>query len=169
REYFEKHQNREIPLVQPQAGGEEGTEPEILRCASERDEARQVADWLEKRHALCGHWSDMAVLCPAEFSVKQLKEVMTQRGIPFATCFDSEGKKAYSRRKDVVHLLTYQSSKGLEFPYVAVINASFVPSGVADESEVIPVLYVAFTRATRELLVTCYRENSISRHLEDFA
>ncbi|HIB7297987.1 TPA: ATP-binding domain-containing protein, partial [Escherichia coli] len=22
---------------------------------------------------------------------------------------------------------------------------------------------------TRELLVTCYRENSISRHLEDFA
>ncbi|HDS7927592.1 TPA: NERD domain-containing protein [Escherichia coli] len=169
REYFEKHQNREIPLVQPQAGGEEGTEPEILHCASERDEARQVADWLEKCHALCGHWSDMAVLCPTEHSAKQLQDVMTQRGMPFATCFDREGKKAYSRRKDVVHLLTYQSSKGLEFPYVAVINASFIPSGVADESEVIPVLYVAFTRATRELLVTCYRENSISRHLEDFA
>ncbi|HHY9587284.1 TPA: 3'-5' exonuclease [Escherichia coli] len=168
REYFEKHQNREIPFVQPQAGGEEGTEPEILRCASECDEAVQVVGWLEKRYTLCGHWSDMAVLCPAEFSVKHLKEVMTQRGIPYATCFDSEGKKKYSRRKDVVHLLTYQSSKGLEFPYVAVINASFVHSGAADESEVIPALYVAFTRATRELLVTCYRENSISRHLEDF-
>ncbi|EFJ2009607.1 AAA family ATPase, partial [Escherichia coli] len=165
REYFEKHQNREIPFVQPQAGGEEGTEPEILRCASESDEAVQVVGWLEKRYTLCGHWSDMAVLCPAEFSVKHLKEVMTQRGIPYATCFDSEGKKKYSRRKDVVHLLTYQSSKGLEFPYVAVINASFVHSGAADESEVIPALYVAFTRATRELLVTCYRENSISRHL----
>ncbi|EHL6052045.1 3'-5' exonuclease [Escherichia coli] len=168
REYFEKHQNREIPFVQPQAGGEEGTEPEILRCASESDEAVQVVGWLEKRYTLCGHWSDMAVLCPAEFSVKHLKEVMTQRGIPYATCFDSEGKKKYSRRKDVVHLLTYQSSKGLEFPYVAVINASFVHSGAADESEVIPALYVAFTRATRELVVTCYRENSISRHLEDF-
>ncbi|EIY6517342.1 TPA: NERD domain-containing protein [Escherichia coli] len=168
REYFEKHQNREIPFVQPQAGGEEGTEPEILRCASESDEAVQVVGWLEKRYTLCGHWSDMAVLCPAEFSVKHLKEVMTQRGIPYATGFDSEGKKKYSRRKDVVHLLTYQSSKGLEFPYVAVINASFVHSGAADESEVIPALYVAFTRATRELLVTCYRENSISRHLEDF-
>ncbi|EOO0212882.1 3'-5' exonuclease [Escherichia coli] len=168
REYFEKHQNREIPFVQPQAGGEEGTEPEILRCASESDEAVQVVGWLEKRYTLCGHWSDMAVLCPAEFSVKHLKEVMTQRGIPYATCFDSEGKKKYSRRKGVVHLLTYQSSKGLEFPYVAVINASFVHSGAADESEVIPALYVAFTRATRELLVTCYRENSISRHLEDF-
>ncbi|HHW3686284.1 TPA: 3'-5' exonuclease, partial [Escherichia coli] len=140
REYFQKHQNREIPLLQPQAGGEEGTEPKILRCVSERDEARKVAEWLEKRYALCGHWSDMAVLCPAEFSVKQLKDVMTQRGIPFTTCFDSESKKTYSRRKDVVHLLTYQSSKGLEFPYVAVINASFVHSGAADEHEVIPVL-----------------------------
>lgn len=67
REYFEKHQNSEIPLVQPQAGGEEGTEPEILHCASERDETEQVADWLEEAsHALCGHWS-MAVLCPASF------------------------------------------------------------------------------------------------------
>ncbi|MCV5948584.1 DNA helicase UvrD, partial [Escherichia coli] len=92
REYFEKHQNREIPLVQPQAGGEEGTEPEILHCASERDEARQVADWLEKCHALCGHWSVMAVLCPTEHSAKQLQDVMTQRGMPFATCFDREGK-----------------------------------------------------------------------------
>lgn len=71
----------------------------------------QVVGWLEKRYTLCGHWSDMAVLCPAEFSVKHLKEVMTQRGIPYATCFDSEGKKKYSRRKDVVHLLTYQSKR----------------------------------------------------------
>ncbi|MCV2928090.1 hypothetical protein OHE83_14455, partial [Escherichia coli] len=38
-------------------------------------------------------------------------KVMTQRGIPFATCFDREGKKAYSRRKDVVHLLTYPRRK----------------------------------------------------------
>lgn len=61
------------------------------------------------------------------------------------------------------------SSKGLEFPFVAVIDASFVHKGAEDESVVIPALYVAFTRATRELLVTSYRENSISRHLAHFA
>lgn len=32
-----------------------------------------------------------------------------------------------------------------------------------------PELYVAFTRATRSLLVTCYKENSISCHLTKFA
>ncbi|EHF6859986.1 hypothetical protein J1L44_005010, partial [Salmonella enterica subsp. enterica serovar Panama] len=47
--------------------------------------------------------------------------------------------------------------------------ASFVHQGAEDEAEAIPALYVAFTRSTRELLVTFYRENSISRHLADFA
>lgn len=93
REYFEKHQNREIPLVQPQAGGEEGTEPEILRCASERDEARQVADWLEKRHVLCGHWSDMAVLCPTERSAQQLQDVMTLRGVPLPPVLTGKARR----------------------------------------------------------------------------
>lgn len=37
-------------------------------------------------------------------------------------------------------------------------------AGITD----IPALYVAFTRATRELLVTFYRENSISRHMTYF-
>ncbi|MEQ4531527.1 MAG: hypothetical protein ABN478_09545, partial [Mixta sp.] len=50
-----------------------------------------------------------------------------------------------------------------------VINASFVHKGADDEAEAIPALYVAFTRASRELLVTFYRENSISRHLAHFA
>lgn len=59
--------------------------------------------------------------------------------------------------------------KGLEFPYVAVINASFVHKTAEDESEAIPALYVAFTRATCALLVTCYKENCISRQLTKFA
>ncbi|EBW9463875.1 DNA helicase UvrD, partial [Salmonella enterica subsp. enterica serovar Panama] len=74
-----------------------------------------------------------------------------------------------SHKDNVVHLLTFQSSKGLEFSFVAVINASFVHQGAEDEAEAIPALYVAFTRSTRELLVTFYRENSISRHLAHFA
>lgn len=73
-----------------------------------------------------------------------------------------------SRSKRAVHLLTFQSSKGLEFPFVAVVNASYVHASHQDETETIPALYVAFTRATQELLVTSYTENSISRHLAAF-
>jgi hypothetical protein len=169
RDYFEKHHNQELPLVLPEACGDEGKAPEIVQCGSVEDEAQHVVAWLARKHALTGRWGDMAVLCPTQFSAQRLIELLNEQGIPAVTSFLPEDKKRYSHRENVVHLLTFQSSKGLEFPFVAVMNASFVHKNAEDEAEAIPALYVAFTRATRELLVTFYRENSISRHMTYFA
>lgn len=169
RDYFEKHRNQEVPLVLPEACGEAGKPPDIMQCGSAEEEALRVADWLGQKYAFTGRWGDMAVLCPTQFSAQRLTEVLEQQGIPFVISFTAADKKHYSHKDNVVHVLTFQSSKGLEFSFVAVINASFVRQGADDEAEAVPALYVAFTRATRELLVTCYRENSISRHLARFA
>lgn len=169
RDYFDKHHNHEVPLVLPEACGEDGNIPDIVQCRSAVDEARHVIGWLKEKYALTGRWGDMAVLCPTQFSATQLTELLAQQEIPAALSFTHADKKSYSHRDNVVHLLTCQSSKGLEFPFVAVINASFVHKAAEDEAEAIPPLYVAFTRATRSLLVTCYKENSISRHLTKFA
>lgn len=169
RDYFEKHRHKEIPLVLPEACGEEGKSPDIMQCASVEEEAQHVVDWLGQKYVLTGRWGDMAVLCPTQFSAQRLTEMLEQQGIPAVISFTATDKKHYSHRDNIVHVLTFQSSKGLEFPFVAVINASFVHKGADDEAQAIPALYVAFTRATRELLVTCYRENSISRHLAQFA
>lgn len=168
RDYFERHHNQEVPLVLPEACGEDGDTPDIVQCSSVEDEAFCVIAWLKEKYAVTGHWGDMAVLCPTHFSADRLTDLMMQHEIPTAISFTAADKKGYSHRDDVVHILTFQSSKGLEFPYVAVINASFVHKGAEDESDAIPALYVAFTRATRSLLVTCYKENSISRHLAKF-
>lgn len=169
RDYFNRHHNQEIPLVMPEACGEDGDIPDIEQCLSAEDEARRVVAWLRDKYAVAGRWGDMAVLCPAHFSAEKLKTLLEQHEIPVAVSFTTADKKSYSHRKNVVQLLTFQSSKGLEFPFVAVINASFVHKAAEDESEAIPALYVAFTRATRSLLVTFYKENSISRHLKKFA
>ncbi|BEO60059.1 DNA helicase [Serratia marcescens] len=169
RDYFEKHHNQEVPLVLPEACGDEGKVPDLVQCGSAEEEARCVVSWLTQKYALTGRWGDMAVLCPTQFSAQRIIDVLDKQGIPKSVSFTSVDKKRYSHRENVVHLLTLQSSKGLEFPFVAVIDASFVHKGAEDESVGIPALYVAFTRATRELLVTCYRQNSISRHLARFA
>lgn len=144
RDYLEKNHNQDVPLVLPEACGEEGDTPDIVRCQSAEDEARCVVAWLKEKQAETGRWGDMAVLCPTHFSADQLTALMKQHQIPAAASF------------------------ALAFPFVAVINASFVHKGAESESEAIPALYVAFTRATRSLLVTCYKENSISRHLTKF-
>jgi len=169
RDYFESHHNQELPLVLPEACGEEGDIPDIELCQSDVEEARRVVTWLKEKHAIAGRWGDMAVLCPTRYSADRLTGLLEQHKIPVAIGFTHEDKKAYSHHANVVHLMTFQSSKGLEFPYVAVINASFVHKAAGDESEAIPALYVAFTRATRSLLVTCYKENSISRQLTKYA
>lgn len=168
-DYFEQHRNQEVPLVMPEACGEEGRAPEIVQCGSLDEEVRHVVAWLSQKYALTGYWGDIAVLCPTHYSAQSLIETLKKQGIPAAISFTTDDKKHYSHRGNVVHILTIMSSKGLEFPFVAVIDASFVHKGAEDESVVIPALYVAFTRATRELLVTSYRENSISRHLAHFA
>lgn len=168
RNYFEQHHNQELPLVLPEACGDEGKVPDIVQCRSAEEEAQRVVVWLKQKYSQTERWGDMAVLCPAHFSVQWLCELLKEEGIPASFCFTPADKKGYSHQENVVHLLTCQSSKGLEFPYVVVINASFVHQRSQDEADAIPALYVAFTRATRELLVTFYRENSISRHLESF-
>ncbi|NIF20447.1 3'-5' exonuclease [Candidatus Pantoea multigeneris] len=169
REYFEKHHNKEIPQVLPEACGELGADPVIISCDSVEKEAQHVLMWIKQKRAQHGRWGDIAILFPAKFSALPLCEKLSAEGIPFATCFEPAEKKRYAHQDDVVHLLTYQSSKGLEFPFVAVLNASFVPSKSEDETQAIPALYVAFTRATQELMVSAYRKNTISQHLESFA
>lgn len=169
RDYFDSHHNQELPLVLPEACGAEGDIPDIELCQSEAEEARRVVAWLKEKHAVAGCWGGMAVLCPTHYSADRLTGLLAQHNIPTAISFTPGDKKSYSHHDDVVHLMTFQSSKGLEFPYVAVINASFVHKAIEDESEAIPALYVAFTRATCSLLVTYYKENSISRQLTKYA
>jgi len=168
RDYFEKHHNKEVPLIPPEAYGDEGTAPDIFHCSSKQDEAQRVADWIKEKYEISGHWGDIAVLCPTKYSVDILIELLDEQDIPSAAGFTSADKRNFSQRQEAVHLLTFQSSKGLEFPFVAVVNASYVHASSQDETGSIPALYVAFTRATQELLVTSYTENSISRHLAAF-
>lgn len=169
RDYFDSHHNQELPLVLPEACGEEGDIPDIELCQPEAEETHRVVAWQKEKHTVTDRWGDLAVLCPTRYSADRLTVLLEQHKIPTAISFTSGDKKAFSHRDDVVHVMTFQSSKGLKFPYVAVINASFVHRAAEDESEAIPALYVAFTRATRLLLATCYKENSISRQLTKFS
>ena len=169
KEYFDKHHNKEIPFVHPEACGDEGTDPMILACHNAENEARTVLDWIINQYAQTQSWGEIAILCPTKICPEKLIERLNQHGIPFSQCFSSQEKKAYTHKEDKIHLLTLLSSKGLQFKSVAVINASFIHHQVEDESECIPALYVGFTRTTERLLVTYYKKNSISAHLDDFA
>lgn len=69
RDYFDKHHNHEVPLVLPEASGEDGNIPDIVQFRSALDEARHVISWLKENYTLSGRWG----VCPTQFSATQLR------------------------------------------------------------------------------------------------
>lgn len=84
RDYFDSHHIQELPLVLPEACGEEGDIPDIELCQSEAEEARRVVTWLKAQHGVAGRWGDMAMLCPTRYSADRLIVLLGQHKIPIA-------------------------------------------------------------------------------------
>jgi superfamily I DNA/RNA helicase len=84
---------------------------------------------------------------------KVLAEVLQRRAIPFQ--WQQAKGAAYSPTHESVKLITMHSSKGLEFSLVGIpgLGAALKEEeAVEDEAR---LLYVAMTRATHELVMTC--------------
>lgn len=79
---------------------------------------------------------------------------------------DSKKKKRFRPSDDAVKLMTMHSSKGLEFPVVAVSGIGDMPVREADPVSEAKLLYVAMTRSTDKLLLTSHRENEFVTQLK---
>lgn len=64
-------------------------------------------------------------------------------------------------------LMTMHSSKGLEFPVVAIPGLGYLPAEGADPVTEAKLLYVAMTRSTDKLLLTGHRENEFLHRLQE--
>ncbi|HBW4232456.1 TPA: restriction endonuclease, partial [Klebsiella pneumoniae] len=100
----------------------------------------------------------------AHLSAILVKELRDSK-IPHYFIASSEDKKRYSPQSDFLSIIPLPSSKGLEFHSVAVIDSSNIMGNSDDLSDEIKRLYVGFTRATNNLLVTLHQKNVLSRHL----
>ncbi|HET8700145.1 MAG TPA: 3'-5' exonuclease [Nitrococcus sp.] len=58
------------------------------------------------------------------------------------------------------------SSKGLEFPVVAILGLGYLPYKDEDPGQEARVLYVAITRAMEELIMMGHRESAFLQQVE---
>jgi superfamily I DNA/RNA helicase len=85
--------------------------------------------------------------------MQPFEQALRQRGL----AFQSMGAQAFRRfdwRVPGVKLLTLHSAKGLEFPLVVVAGLQALPFKGEPMDEALRLLYVAMTRATRELVLS---------------
>ncbi len=147
-----------VPLVEPESAGRHGPPPVVKLFDSFEHEARYIAHIFRRLHDEQGvAWGDMCVSYRSNWMGEKLKSALTAVGVPLQWLGSSRSKKQFKPSDPAVKLMTMHSSKGLEFPIVAVAGVGFMPVGSADEAAEAKLLYVALTRSTEKLLVTSHR------------
>ncbi|HXE39563.1 MAG TPA: 3'-5' exonuclease [Azonexus sp.] len=139
-----------VPLVAPISAGRHGPKPLLIKLPSIQEEADYIAKHLKEAHKTGTPWSDMAVIYRDYPHVgKPVLATLRKAGIPVTYQDDI----TFAEKEDTVKFLTMHSCTGLEFPLVAIPGAGWVEVGEGRKDEEARLLYVAMTRATRELVV----------------
>lgn len=139
-----------LPRLTPVSAGRRGSEPLLIRLPNLQEEAKYIVEQFKLAHQDGTPWRDMAILYRSWNPVgKAVKNALITARIPFAWKNDIQ----FDGQQDAVRLLTFHSSKGLEFPLVAIPGESMQSDKEKINKEAISPLYVAMTRATQELIV----------------
>lgn len=156
-----------VPLIKPEMAGRHGPTPEVVRVASLKAEASYIVDQFKSLHARGTPWNQMAVLYMARFMAEELAGTLASSNIPFEWMKDRSSKR-FNSFGDSVKVMTLHSSKGLEFPIVAIIGLGSMPHMNGDAADDARLLYVGMTRATEQLLMTASRDSVFVRKLSAF-
>ncbi len=150
-----------VPFVSPESSGRHGRTPTLTQCNSLTDEARHVAQQLRLLHAQGCQWQDMAVLYPAQFVGEAMAAELRAQQLPVewqpATRFNPE--------HDSIKLMTLHSSKGLEFPVVAIAGLGYMPYQEDEAMEDTRLLYIGMTRAVERLILTAHQSSEFVKQL----
>jgi superfamily I DNA/RNA helicase len=91
----------------------------------------------------------MALICRYNKDLERRGSVLEKLGIP-TVCFRDA---TYSRQENKVTLITMHSCKGLEFPLVVIPGTDKLKRAEELAPQEAKLLYVAMTRATKELVL----------------
>lgn len=139
-----------VPRLMPVSAGHRGPKPLLIKLPTLKDEAKHIVEQFKAAHRDGTAWKDMAVLYRHWDPVgKAINDAFIAAGIPIT----GHKKIEFGDKQDTVKLITFHSSKGLEFPLVAIPGVSISTDDDKAAEDEARLLYVAMTRATKELLV----------------
>lgn len=138
-----------VPRLLPISAGVHGPKPLLIKLPTLKDEAKYLVEQFNAAHKDGTPWKDMAILYRHWDPVgKVVNDAFVAAGIPIT----GHKKIEFGDKQNTVKLITFHSSKGLEFPLVAIPGVNEITVNEKEEEEA-RLLYVAMTRATKELVV----------------
>ncbi len=168
-DYFSKNHEKEpdLNIIQPEAAGTHGPLPVVHHLASWQDEVAYSVECVQKWFAQGVQWRDMALVYVAGYHGKALANALAEARIPHLWMATKNYKQQYDPAIDRVTVLTFQSSKGLEFPRVALVGLGQLQDEDPDQDA--RLLYVGMTRAQQELHLCMSEETKLCKRLLQLA
>lgn len=155
-----------VPLIRPESAGRRGPLPVLNQLSN----LQQEGDFISKEFTAINKegwpWREMAVVYRAKFIGEEVTKRLRAAGIPVQWLGEAKGKKGFDPSEDSVKVMTMHSSKGLEFPVVAIPGLGYMPFGEEEPQEEAKLLYVSMTRAMEMLLMTCHKESEFVRRIK---
>ena len=155
-----------VPLIEPKSAGRKGKVPAVMVLKDPAQEIRYIIHAfkiLNTKYSI--PWADMCVTCQSKWMGEKLQLAFVTAGLPSQWLGTKETKKNFNPNDDSVTIMTMHSSKGLEFPVVAVAGVGYLPRKHHNKVSEAKLLYVALTRSTEKLLVTSHKENDFIKEL----
>jgi len=156
-----------IPLLLPQSAGRHGELPTLKRFANAQRELDFVVEQARALHKGGATWKDMAVLFRVNRDGERIAEHLTKVGIPVNLFGKSPERRKFRPAEDSVKLMTFHSSKGLEFPVVFIPFLEALPYMNDDVAGEAKLLYVAMTRAMELLFLTHHGDSRFVSEVGD--
>jgi len=154
-----------VEIIPPQSTKRKGPEPIIKQCANFNEEAAWVARAIRKLHdEKKVPYAEIAILYRVRNNysysyVDRLRKELNRLEIPHDWIAENTAaKRAYDRGAEKVKLSTIDSSKGLDFRAVFIVNVESMPFKLEENVErEVSLFYIGMTRAM-EWLVLSYCE-----------
>lgn len=159
-------ENEDMPLLKPEMGGNEGDRPMVKNCPNVDVEIQYVLGLVQKWVKESKTLSDTAIIYANKPSGKQMAEILKEHQVPCQLLATQEGKKLYDPDGSIV-IMPIPSSKGLEFERVIILDATHIIHRNRDDiMATVRLLYVAMTRARKQLFISYHQYNEIAEMLQ---
>ncbi len=152
-----------VPVVAPESAGRRGPMPELWRARNIWTEADIIAQRILDATGNGANPNDFAVLCHSNRLAALLATQLQKRGLAVLLASDGQ-RRAIFNGPPSVKVMTMHSSKGLEFDTVFIPGICELASREDDperKQQQVRVLYVAMTRALRQLEMSHHGEGAM--------
>jgi superfamily I DNA and RNA helicase len=154
-----------IPVVAPESAGRHGMVPIISHRANLQEEINHIVRHFEQYHDAGTLWKEMAIIYRVRFIAEEAERILKAKGIPCEWLQATYQSRQYNSSADSVKIMTMHSSKGLEFPIVAIPGIGHLPYKNCSPSDEARLLYVGMTRAMDKLIMTYHTESVFAKQL----